>query len=44
MNGVDSAIAKYPFIDGSRLAAAGGSYGGYMIDWLASQSRGGSNA
>ncbi len=40
MNGVDYAIAKYPFIDGSRLAAAGGSYGGYMIDWLESQSKG----
>jgi dipeptidyl aminopeptidase/acylaminoacyl peptidase len=40
MNGVDFAIAKYPFIDGSRLAAAGGSYGGYMIDWLESQSKG----
>ncbi len=35
MKGVDAAIAKYPFIDGSRLAAAGGSYGGYMVDWIA---------
>jgi len=35
MNGVDAAIAKYPFIDGTRMAAAGGSYGGYMIDWIA---------
>jgi dipeptidyl aminopeptidase/acylaminoacyl peptidase len=35
MKGTDTAIAKYPFIDGSRLAAAGGSYGGYMADWLA---------
>ena len=35
MKGVDAAIAKYPFIDKSRLAAAGGSYGGYMADWLA---------
>jgi dipeptidyl aminopeptidase/acylaminoacyl peptidase len=35
MKGTDAAIAKYPFIDGSRLAAAGGSYGGYMADWLA---------
>ena len=35
MKGVDTAIAKYPFIDGSRLAAAGGSYGGYMVDWIA---------
>lgn len=35
MNGVDAALAKYPFIDGSRMAAAGGSYGGYMVDWIA---------
>jgi dipeptidyl aminopeptidase/acylaminoacyl peptidase len=38
MNGVDAAIAKYPFIDGSRLAAAGGSFGGFMIDWIATHS------
>ena len=35
MKGMDAAIAKYPFIDKDRLAAAGGSYGGYMADWLA---------
>ena len=35
MKGTDAAIAKYSFIDSSRLAAAGGSYGGYMIDWIA---------
>jgi len=35
MKGVDAAIAKYPFIDGTRMAAAGGSYGGYMADWIA---------
>jgi len=35
MKGVDAAVAKYPFIDGSRMAAAGGSYGGYMVDWIA---------
>jgi dipeptidyl aminopeptidase/acylaminoacyl peptidase len=22
-------------VDGSRMAAAGGSYGGYMMDWMA---------
>jgi dipeptidyl aminopeptidase/acylaminoacyl peptidase len=32
MGGVDYAVANYPFIDGNRLAAAGG--------WLASQSKG----
>ena len=35
MNGVDFALKKYPFIDGSSMAAAGGSYGGYMADWIA---------
>jgi dipeptidyl aminopeptidase/acylaminoacyl peptidase len=35
MKGVDAALAMYPFVDPSRLAAAGGSYGGYMADWLA---------
>ncbi len=35
MKGIEAAIAKYPFIDKTRLAAAGGSYGGYMADWLA---------
>ena len=35
MNGVDSALRKYSFIDGTKMAAAGGSYGGYMADWIA---------
>jgi dipeptidyl aminopeptidase/acylaminoacyl peptidase len=35
MNGVDYALNKCPFVDGSRMAAAGGSYGGYMADWIA---------
>jgi dipeptidyl aminopeptidase/acylaminoacyl peptidase len=35
MKGVDASIVKFPFIDKSKLAAAGGSYGGYMADWLA---------
>ena len=29
------ALAHYPFIDGDRACALGGSYGGYMIDWIA---------
>ena len=33
--GVDAAIAKYPFIDSTKMAAAGGSYGGFMADWIA---------
>ena len=35
MNGVDYSVKKYPFIDGNRMAAAGGSYGGYMANWIA---------
>jgi dipeptidyl aminopeptidase/acylaminoacyl peptidase len=35
MKGLDAALAKYPFLDGTRVAAAGASYGGYMIDWIA---------
>lgn len=35
MKGIDAALAKFPFIDGTRMAAAGGSYGGYMANWIA---------
>ncbi|MCE9593403.1 MAG: S9 family peptidase [Planctomycetes bacterium] len=35
MKGLDAALAKYSFLDGSRCAALGASYGGYMINWLA---------
>ena len=34
LQGVDEALAKYPFIDGSRLAAGGASYGGHLSNWL----------
>jgi dipeptidyl aminopeptidase/acylaminoacyl peptidase len=34
MLGVDYALKSYPFIDGKRMAAAGASYGGYMINWI----------
>ncbi|HEY3823341.1 MAG TPA: S9 family peptidase [Bryobacteraceae bacterium] len=27
-------IEKLPYVDPDRMAAAGGSYGGYMIDWM----------
>ena len=40
MKGLDTALAKYTFLDGSRVAAAGASYGGYMITWMASQAKG----
>jgi dipeptidyl aminopeptidase/acylaminoacyl peptidase len=35
MKGVDAALLKFPFLDGTKMAAAGGSYGGYMVDWMA---------
>jgi dipeptidyl aminopeptidase/acylaminoacyl peptidase len=40
MKGLDFALAKYPFMDGTRVAAAGASYGGYMMMWMSSQSKG----
>jgi dipeptidyl aminopeptidase/acylaminoacyl peptidase len=33
MNGVDK-LAAMPFVDSNRIGAAGGSFGGYMIDWI----------
>lgn len=30
----DEAIRRFPFIDGSRQAAAGASYGGHLANWL----------
>ena len=35
MRGIDAAVAKYSYIDSTKVAAAGGSYGGYMADWIA---------
>ncbi len=37
MKGVDYVLAKYKFIDKKRLGAAGGSYGGYMVNWINGQ-------
>src|ERR1700733_3390663 len=34
MAATDHVVAELPYADGSRMAAAGGSYGGYMIDWI----------
>jgi len=31
---VDEAIKRYPFVDGTRLAAAGASYGGHLANWM----------
>ena len=35
MTGLDAAIAKNPWIDANALGAAGGSFGGYMVNWIA---------
>ncbi len=35
MTGLDTAIARYHFIDRDKVAAAGASYGGYLINWIA---------
>ena len=35
MKGLDYLVANYPFVDKTRVAAAGASYGGYMINWIA---------
>ena len=35
MKGADYVVQRYPFVDSQRMAAAGGSYGGYMADWIA---------
>ena len=35
MRGLDAALVKYPWMDGARVAAAGGSFGGYMVNWMA---------
>jgi dipeptidyl aminopeptidase/acylaminoacyl peptidase len=34
MRGLDHALATYDFIDEERIAAAGASYGGYMMNWF----------
>ena len=35
MKGLDFALKKFEFLDGDRVAACGGSYGGFMVNWLA---------
>ena len=34
MKGLDAALAKYPWLDGTHAVALGASYGGYMINWI----------
>ena len=40
MEGTDYVLGKYPFIDGTRMVAGGGSYGGFMMDWFATHAKG----
>ncbi|MBE0566684.1 MAG: S9 family peptidase [Krumholzibacteria bacterium] len=35
--GLAAALRKYPWMDGSKVVAAGASYGGYMINWMHGQ-------
>lgn len=35
--GLAAALARYPWMDGDRVVAAGASYGGYMINWMHGQ-------
>jgi dipeptidyl aminopeptidase/acylaminoacyl peptidase len=37
MAGVDEALRKYPWIDQNRLGVTGGSYGGFMTNWIITQ-------
>ena len=34
MEAVDYVLKTYPYIDASRLGVAGGSYGGFMTNWI----------
>jgi dipeptidyl aminopeptidase/acylaminoacyl peptidase len=37
MSGVDVAVGRYPRIDSNRLVVTGSSYGGYMTNWIVTQ-------
>lgn len=37
MAGVDAALVKYDFLDADRMAVTGGSYGGFMTNWVVTQ-------
>ena len=39
MTGVNTALRRNPWMDSTRMGAAGGSYGGYMVNWIAGHSR-----
>ncbi|HEX8160385.1 MAG TPA: S9 family peptidase [Pyrinomonadaceae bacterium] len=37
MAGVDFALKKYPWLDANRMGVTGGSYGGFMTNWIITQ-------
>jgi dipeptidyl aminopeptidase/acylaminoacyl peptidase len=37
MRGVDVALEKFPYLDKDRMGVMGGSYGGYMTNWVVTQ-------
>ncbi len=39
MRGVDSTLARFPWIDSARIGVAGGSFGGYMANWMNGNTR-----
>jgi dipeptidyl aminopeptidase/acylaminoacyl peptidase len=39
MRGLDHALAAHPWIDSTRLAVSGGSYGGFMTNWVVGHTR-----
>jgi dipeptidyl aminopeptidase/acylaminoacyl peptidase len=39
MRGVDYVLATVAWVDSTRIAAAGGSFGGYMVQWMAGHTR-----
>ncbi len=34
MDGLDAALVRFPFVDRDRLGVEGGSYGGFMTNWI----------
>lgn len=38
MSGVEHVVKNYKFIDADRLGMTGGSYGGFMVNWISTQS------
>jgi dipeptidyl aminopeptidase/acylaminoacyl peptidase len=37
LKAVDAAVAKLPYVDKGRICAVGASYGGYLVNWIGTQ-------